>query len=713
MSVPRTEGPGRSWRPCVLHDFCCSVKTRLLGGVFACLAATVPLLPATADAFAPVEAAADAALVTVLRDTMVVRGRSLADRVFPAAPSVVTVVDLEAEQGGADLAELLARVAGLQVRRYGGIGAEAVASIRGSSGSQVLVLVDGLPLADAQHGAVDISQLPLERFGTAEIHRGLVPTGFGGIGAAGAVNLRTREGAEGPGVRLFTGSLGDVGGRVSYGASSADGRRRGLVLAHGRRIDNRFEFAPRIEAAQVDLYPDTLWTRDNADFEEWGWFGLGELEGDAGLVRASAGGFRRDGGRPGPSTFASPHARVRHERWDVRLGAVNTDRSLSADVTAARLEDRLYDDDREVGVDPAGTTHAVSEDLLGRVVWSPQWRLEDLLPGLPDGDLGLTVGGDSRWQWYRESFNGDDRPRRNRRTVSAFADMGLVLHGPRLTLRPGWRWQRNHDDFPPTPALPWLPEEQGAVHDQDSVSPSVGLSWEPVPDRVVVAAHWHETVRQPTWVELFGQPGGLVGNRNLQPEDVVGRDLGVRWSAPGAGTVLRVTAFEQITEQTILWYLAGFGMVKPSNAGRTRTRGLEVEGVVQRGPFDLALNVTRQDAEDRGGLDDINKGNALPFLPDWEVYADLRCQLGDWRPGVTYVHESAAFTDRYNDPGARTPVVNLINLSLAHTWRGGIWGEGREAVVTVEMINVTDRQNYDVENYPLPGRSLRLAVHWQ
>ena len=139
-------------------------------------------------ALQPVSAvtAADAALVTVLQDTLVVHGQAAGGDVFPAAPGVVTVVDLDNARGGADLAELLARVAGLQVRRYGGIGAEAIPSIRGSTGAQVQVAIDGLPLSDAQSGAVDISLLPLERYDRAEVHRGLVPAGFGGIGAAGA-----------------------------------------------------------------------------------------------------------------------------------------------------------------------------------------------------------------------------------------------------------------------------------------------------------------------------------------------------------------------------------------------------------------------------------------------------------------------------------------------------------------------------------------------
>lgn len=652
-------------------------------------------------------------LAAVNLDTLVIHGRGIAERDFPTSPGVVTVVPLEEERGGADLAELLARTAGLQIRRYGGIGAQAVPSIRGSSGAQVQVLVDGLPLADAQNGAIDISLLPLERYERAEVHRGLVPTGFGGLAAAGAVNLRTRGDAAGTGARVFAGSFGDLGARVHHALASDDGTRRLLVLAHGRRIDNRYEFEPHIPAAQVPLYPDTTWTRRNADFEQYGWFVSGALEGDGGLLRASAGGFRRDGGRPGPFHQPSPHARIRHERWDARLGAVTAGRALSLDVSFARTEDRLHDPAREVGLDPAGTNHAVSEDLLARAVWSPVWDLARLAGWLPDGDLGLTAGADGRLQWYRESIAGDASPRRNRRTTTAFASLSLALHQLRLGITPQWRWQRTHDDFPPVPALPWMPEEVGVEHTVDAVSPAVNLTWELLRDHLTLEAHWLQTERQPTWVELFGQPGGLVGNRELEPEEITGRDVGLRWRVPAAGAAVRATWFSQVTEKTILWYVSGLAQTRPYNVGRTRAEGLEGELAVERGPLAATVAVTWQDAHHGHGQDPTYHGKQLPFLSEWELSGDLRWDLGPWQPAVRVIHESESFTDLYNDPDARVAPRTLINLALSREFTGGVWGAGHAATVTAEVINLTDRRLHDVEGYPLPGRSARVALHWQ
>jgi len=700
VSVPETEGPGgrvhrrdplTSSFPTGHHRW-----LRLACGLLCCLcvldagpAGAEPLLDAAPVAPGPLEVA----LVTIVGDTLLVHGRGVADRVFPAAPGVVTVIDLQDERGGGDLAELLARVAGLQIRRYGGLGAQAVPSLRGSTGAQVQVLIDGLPLADAQTGALDLSLLPLERFE---------------IGAAGAVNLRTRTGEDAAGgeMRLFTGSFGDLGGRLSQGLASSDGARRALLLAHGRRLDNRYSFTPWIPSWSGEPLDLPAEERRNADLAEWGLHGFGEVEGAPGRLLGSVGWFVREGGRPGPQNAPSPQARVRHQRLDGRLGATTAQRTLAVDVALSRQEDRLDDAQRQVGHDPYDRVEAVSEDVLGRLVWTPRWTTGTV-------QLGLTAGGDWRDQWYQETNDAQDEPLRHRRTVSTFAGVTVDLLPARLAVHPTWRWQRFADDLPPVPALPWLPEEEGVEHTQDAVSPSLGLSWQAVPQHVIIEGHWHETVRQPTWVELFGQPGGLVGNRELEPERITGRDLGLRLSFPDQGAALRVTGFDQVTARTIIYYLAGPGLSRPVNIGRTRTRGVELEAVWQHGPVDLSLNSTWQRARDRGELDTTYRGKALPFLSDHELHGGLSWRLGSWRPGVQVMHQSENYRDRYNLDLNRAPARTLWNLSLERVLHEGIWGRGRTATVTVEVLNLTDNRIYDVEGYPLPGRSLRLSWQWR
>jgi len=657
--------------------------------------------PAPADLLAPPDTTTFFGGTT---DTILVEAARFPDTPFPVAPALVTIVPLEQERGGADLAELLSRSAGLQMRRYGGLGAEALPSIRGSTAAQVVVMVDGIPLSDAQDGTVDLASLPLERFSQAEVYRGLVPARFGGIGGAGAVNLVSRPaGGSGSSARLFGGSFGDAGGRLIQDWCSADRSRALLLLVHGRRIDNLFEFRDHNQtfASSVD---DSAQRRINADFVEWGGYLRGRWE--SGRVRTSlaAGYFDREGGRPGPLGYPSPDARVWRSRADGHLTLRSRGESLRLEVIASRTRERLRDDEGEVGFDPPGTTRSVSDDLCGRVSVS-----RDAI--LPQLGIHWRAGVDWRRQWYSEQLNEDEDPRRVRTTVGVTSSLQVDLFGPRLGLQTAWRWQWAEDNFPPLPALPSLPEKPLAVpHLVTAVSPSAGLVWEVLPGRLFCEAHGSRTVRLPTWIELFGHRGGIEGNRDLVPEEVTTWDLALRWRLPGRSWRTRLAWFQARTDSTIIFIQSSHWTHKAWNSGRTETGGLEweISGRLPGGGH-LAANLTWQEALDRGSQR-VYHGKQLPFLPPVEAAIRIDQPLRQWRFGVAVIHQAANFRDRRNWEQTRAPARTLCNVSLGWTWPGGKQAAGPAVAVTAELINLTENQVYDVEGFPLPGRSFRLSA---
>ena len=639
-----------------------------------------------------------------LTDTVYVDAVRAGSGVAPAGPDLVTVVRFVDARGGGDLAGLLAAGAGLHLRRYGGLGAESVPTIRGASGAQVALLIDGVPLSDAQDGRVDLASLPLERFASVEVYRGPSPSRFGGSGGAAAINLITRvSGETGAGARLFAGSFGDRGGRATTGWRSADGRRAALLLVHGRTVRNDYLFRDHNQTfANPD--DDRERTRVNADFAEWG----GALSGrwDGGRLRGdgSVGLFRRDGGRPGPLGYESPRARVRRERRDLRLSLEDTRSGLRFDAAGARSLELLHDDAAEVGWDPPGTTRSESRDVSGRLTIVRAVAL----PGAETGRAQLTAGGDWARQWYDERRSGAGDPLRVRTSVTAFASLRCDLYGPRLTVAPSWRWQRLTDNFPPLPALPWLPElPLAAPHVQDVVSPSVAAIWEARPARLFLEAHGSRALRAPTWVELFGHRGGVDGNRALRPEKITAYDAGVRWGDRGGGRWTRLALFSTVTDRAVVWVQNSQRTSQARNIGLTRADGVEWEaGGGADGGARWSAHVTWQDARDRG-VDPAYRGRRLPFLPAVEASLGGAVPAGAWEAGAELTHESGSCRDRYNTPGERAPARTLLSLSLARTWRSG---PGRALTVTTEIVNLTDNTVYDVEGFPLPGRQVRVSL---
>jgi outer membrane cobalamin receptor len=135
------------------------------------------------------------------------------------------------------LPELLADLPGVQVRSAGGLGSYSEASLRGSSGRQVRVLLDGLPL-DAGGGEASslslISPLMLE---SVEIYKGRVPVSLGS-GLAGTINLRSRDRLPEP--LIGAAGLGTLG---QFHASAAAKLGAGVQLAAGMQgAENDFRY---------------------------------------------------------------------------------------------------------------------------------------------------------------------------------------------------------------------------------------------------------------------------------------------------------------------------------------------------------------------------------------------------------------------------------------------------------------------------------------
>jgi outer membrane cobalamin receptor len=120
---------------------------------------------------------------------------------------VVTAADIS-RNGYRTVADALSQVPGVTVARYGAFGQFADVTIRGSSALQVLVLLDGLPVAGSQFENVNLEQLPVSGVDRIEIVEGGGSTLYGSGSIGGVINVIT-TGAAPTQATLSTGSFGE------------------------------------------------------------------------------------------------------------------------------------------------------------------------------------------------------------------------------------------------------------------------------------------------------------------------------------------------------------------------------------------------------------------------------------------------------------------------------------------------------------------------
>lgn len=153
----------------------------------------------------------------------------------------VSVIDRETieRSGAVGVADLLARLPGIELARNGGPGAVTGLFIRGNESRHTALYIDGVRIDSQATGGALWEQIPLDQIERIEVLRGPAAAVYGSDAVAGAVQLFTRRGE---GAARATGSLrigshdttqveaglSGASGAVDYALSGSRARSRGF-----------------------------------------------------------------------------------------------------------------------------------------------------------------------------------------------------------------------------------------------------------------------------------------------------------------------------------------------------------------------------------------------------------------------------------------------------------------------------------------------------
>ncbi|MGB4116591.1 MAG: TonB-dependent receptor [Polaromonas sp.] len=138
----------------------------------------------------------------------------------------VTIIDRDVieRSGAAGLADVLARVPGIEISRNGGVGNATNIFTRGGESRHTVVLIDGVRV-DSQNtsGGANWQAIPLAQIDRIEIVRGPTSAVYGSDAAAGVIQIFTKKGQNGfsPAITLGYGSYNTQ--KVEVSASGATG----------------------------------------------------------------------------------------------------------------------------------------------------------------------------------------------------------------------------------------------------------------------------------------------------------------------------------------------------------------------------------------------------------------------------------------------------------------------------------------------------------
>jgi len=546
---------------------------------------------------------------------------------------------------GADLTRVLERAPGVTFSRNGGIGGFTGVRIRGAEAEQLLVIVDGVRVADpaSPAGGFDFGNLLAGNIDKIDLLRGSNSTIWGSdaVGGVMAVSTRNETGVQasaeyGSRDTFFGTATGGIENDTFYaGLSGSYLTTDGFSAAsNGTEADGFEQWAL---AGRTALYVSdqiTLFAR--------GRYAEGEVEVD---------------GFPFPAfTLADTDEFQETTQYSAAAGASydNGPLYLTAFYSFADTERANFNPAFGAAPGFASDGHSDRVELRG------EWR--------PIGPLIVNFGGESEWTSFETNFD----THQNSRIIGAYTQLGIEF-GP-LSAHVGARHD-DHRDF------------GGAT------SFGADISYE-VAEDIRLRASVGEGFKAPSLYQLFSD----FGNTALVPEQSTSFDLGLAWNNRNNDFFAAATLFRRNAENQIEFVslpAAPFGVYQ--NVGKVRAQGVEIEmGANPSDNFGVRAAYAYVDTENRtAGA--ANLGNvlarrpkhALTFSADWETPL----------AGFTLGGDIRMVGDSFDDAGNFTRLDGYQTVTL----RGSLpLGDKVELFGRIE--NLFDKDYQTVAGYGTAGR---------
>jgi len=601
------------------HGFCCapgraSRRGRALSRAVLALLAGLSRAHAAAD---------DATL-----DPVVVSAARIEQPLGQSLPATTSISRAQIEQDQpADLVELLGREAGIEYARTGGAGSQASIFMRGSNSSQVLVLVDGVPINSVLAGAATLGGLQLDAIDHIEIVRGNLSSLYGSEAIGGVIQLFTRNPAEpGASAHLEAGTGHARGGDVAVASALGTTRIAVSAALHQERAVSALDTGAVAVApafGQLGANPDLDGSRGrNASARIVQPLAIGEIGAGA---WTSLSDVDYDDAFEGPQAVQHAHAALSAWRVYASIAAL---RDLKVDLAAGQANERETDASSAPNSFLNGQLAARNRSLSAGSTWRAA-------PGLV----------------VHAGFERLDQ----RGGALALDPNALVFTSYTRRVDAGWLGANLRAGSEQV-QLNARRDHVSAVGSADTWLAAYGHAW---------SEHWRSTAqmstafRAPSFNDLYYP---YFGNPALRPEHARSAEFGLRYEAlPVRGSV---AVFRTATRDLIVYDPAG---QQANNIAAATADGVELAAATVAGHWSVNGNLTCLSARDRA--------SGAPLLRRAGFVGNLGTawQSGAWRFGGE-VSRVRARSDTNVDPPYDTVRLDpywLARLTgLAHVRRG-------------------------------------------
>ncbi|NHZ84388.1 MAG: TonB-dependent receptor [Planctomycetia bacterium] len=605
------------------------------------------------------------------------RGHSLITEV-PSSVNVVDAQELELKNPQ-NLAEALQNVPGVNIKDYGGLGNTKSISLRGSSNSQVLILLDGQRINSPQSGSVDLSQISLEGIEKIEVVRGGNSALYGSDAIGGVINIISKK----PDIDEL-GIAGDIKtGIASFGTYSIAPSLRFNIK--NTSITTTYKYLSSDgEFSYTDNYGKVA-KRVNSDIISRDYYvGLIRKFGDPHYQRNLSLTFKHYYSAQGaPGTIEPYYYDARMWNRNNKISAVFTGKVFNL-FHNFRVQSYYYDswykyknDETAGGILSEFTTQTYGNEIQLSSVIGPQ--------------VSLTYGSGLRYDQ-----NNDIITKSMNKQISYYL---FVVNESVISI---------NSLLQTISFVPSLRYDTDSKYMNHIVSPKFGAIfnfgeiW-----KSSLKLNAGKSYRAPTFNDLYWpEDAWTVGNPDLEPEYGTDWDIGIRLQYPILGGIyFESSYFESNMTNLIIWQQIDKWI--PLNVDKSRNSGIEnsLKIAIIKDYLDLSANYmylnTRNLSESPATYNKI-----LVYRPKHTVNVSATLTLKSIQLNYQYSYNSRRFTDASNTWGNSLASYSVSDITV----NCNIKMMKTKMDYSFQIKNIFNNEYRVIKNMPVPGREYRLSM---
>lgn len=578
------------------------------------------------------------------------------------------------------LEELLSRQTGLQVRSGGGQGSFSQASIRGSSGRQVMIYLDGIPINGSDGSAIDLSSFTLEQIGEIEIYKNIVPSHLSGTGIGGAINLKSA-----------IGSIPKTAYKATYGSFntknfsiSNTGKTHALTHALSyqyKDAKNNYDYKKNTAANELQE------RRNNAVTSQHVNGGLTWTPSQAHKWKTNFQYLDKNNQIPNRQNLNSDTTLTK-ETWKLGINYIfnlptgfNSNSRMNLNKSSSNYDDSL----KSIGFTPVENNYKTdSNNLFQSFSYQYKYGKVSANADIKNEEFKLL---NNEFQTGTQNITKRSEDSYKRTQLSSAIDHTLFL-GNSFVASSAYK-------------VISIKDKHDTKTFKDSFNTTqLGLSYSPL-NHIKIHAAINKELRIPSFSELYANLGLMTANPDLKPERSNNIEAGFEWH--GKTLFLSSTLFKRNIEDAITITYDARGLGQSQNYAKATVTGWENTLTLTYPLFSLSVKSTNMDSKITSDMVAFDE-HKLPGFYHHSYIGNMSYFDGPWKVGLNFIQKyDLRWTATLGKEGNFT---DYRSFDMDIQYQADDWG------ISLDFKNITDIQQEEFYRQVSPGRSLYLTLSY-